>query len=128
MTGADAEESSAWRQLGDGSDRMGGDGRKTRSGDGNPRAEPDARRVRRRERQGRITVRPDHLAVGRPGAVIAEIFQFLEDLPVVDLRRDHTAKFHALYSKRPRPSACNPRAALVEAPILGCKRVLCLPI
>ena len=115
MAGANAKERPPRRQLIDRRDGMCCDGRKPRTRNGDTGAKPDARGVRSSQRKGGIAIRPDHLAVRRPGAVVAEIFQFLEDGPIVDLRRHHTTVLHPLapYSSFPLPRKSKNSASLI---------------
>jgi hypothetical protein len=94
VAGADAEEDPARRELIDARDRMCGHGRDARAGDRDAGADVNALRVDRRERHRRVAVGPDHLRVGNPGHVVAELLGVTDELPLVDVGIEHDAEFH----------------------------------
>jgi hypothetical protein len=94
VASADAEKDAARSDPVDRRNRVSGYRRDARAGDGHAGAEFDALGIVRCEREGGVAIRPDHLRVGDPGAVVAEILGVLDQLPVVDPGGDEDAELH----------------------------------
>ncbi len=62
--------------------------------DRDARSQLDSVGVVSRQGHSGVAVRPDHLGVGDPGRVVAQLLDFLVDLPVVDLGLHRDTKFH----------------------------------
>src|ERR1039458_8830919 len=68
-------------------------------------ADLDPLRVDRREHERRIAVRPDHLRIGHPCAVIAEFFGVADYVPFAHVRVKANSELHRI------PSLFRPRTA-----------------
>ena len=114
VAGADAEERPSRSDPVDRRDAVGRHRCDSRARDRDPGAELDPARPLRRQRQHRVTVRPDHLAVRDPGVAVPERLCPFDVTDVVDLAGDADAEVHAVSRAVGEGRSVAPRAAAAD--------------
>ena len=94
MSRADPEEDASGCKLVNSGNRMSSDGRDTGARNRDSGANLDAFGSLRRQRHRRIAIGPDHLRVGDPGAVIAELLGITDQFPFIDMSVETDSEFH----------------------------------
>ena len=94
MAGAEAEEDATRRNLVNRGNGMGRDRSNAAAGNRDSAANMNPRGVMRGQSQGGIAVRPDHLGVRDPGAVIAQVLGVFHQLPIIDAGGEDNTKLH----------------------------------